>query len=166
MDIPLLYLRDKQAFRKEAGAMALAGKPVDVAKGLKEKGAKLIHFVDLDALNGMNKNADVYGNLTFFINVEVETAPREEIVTKLLSLHCRVVLPPDADVTRYREKRLLVARIPPGYRGDAAGFHDVILEEGDEATAERFRSLGKRVIIFEKDEGKMKGPVWGVISSS
>jgi hypothetical protein len=166
MKIPMFYLRDKQVFTKKEGILKLSGKPLDLAKDLKDDGVKLIHFVDMDALSGLSKNLDVFSGLTYFINVQVECAPKEEMVMKLLSLKCRVVLPPDAPVVQYREKKLLVAKIPAGYSGDAEGFHDVILVDADERSVKRFEALGKRVIIFEKDEDKVKSEVWGVISSS
>jgi hypothetical protein len=150
--IPLIYLRDKQAFRKEGGMLRLIGKPLDYAKDLKKAGCMLVHIVDMDALLGMPKNLDVYDNLTYVINVEVECAAVPGIVTKLLSLKCRVVLPPQADVASLREKKLLVAKIPDGYTGDAEGFSDVVLECADDGAVKRFIALGKRVIIYEKDE--------------
>jgi len=165
-----MHVRDKQAFSLEAGMMRMIGKPIDVAKRWKEEGCKLIHIVDVDALNGTSTNLDIYDNLTFFINVEVECAP--SIATKLLDLKCRVVLSPSAGpaVEGFREKRLLVAKLPPGHAVDGrelAAFHDVILEEADEGAVEKLLSLGKRIIIYEKDEGKIRSKgVWGVISSS
>jgi hypothetical protein len=165
-----MYLRDKQAFRKEGGAMRLAGKPIDIAKAHKQDGVKLIHIVDLDALSGIPKNLDVYDNLTFIINVQVECAPKAEMVMKLLSLKCRVVLPPSFDASGLREKKLLVAKIPKGYAGDAGGFHDVVLEDADAASVMRFDSLGKRVIVYEEAFARLDAGcrtlVWGVISSS
>ncbi len=168
MRIPSVFLQDKQAFRKEGGILRLIGKPLDYAKGQKESGCKLIHIIDMDALNGMPKNLDVYDNLTYIINVEVECAPQQDIITRLLRLKCRVVLPPSADILSKTEKKLLVAKIPKGYSGDAEGFHDVILEDATDAEVMRFSKLGKRVIIYEKDEGKIKekGGIFGVISSS
>ncbi|MEW6036359.1 MAG: HisA/HisF-related TIM barrel protein [Candidatus Micrarchaeota archaeon] len=170
MRIPVMYLRDKQAFRKEGGAMRLAGKPLNVAKAFKEDGVKLIHIVDIDALSGLRNNLDVYDNLTFIINVQVECAPRADIVMKLLSLKCRVVLPPSFDASGLKEKKLLVAKIPKDYPGDAGGFHDVLLEDADDASVRRFHSLGKRVIVHEEGYGKLDAGcrklVWGVISSS
>lgn len=166
MDIPIIYLRDKQAFRKEGHMLRLAGKPLDMAKELKKGGCMLIHIVDMDALSGMTKNLDIYDNLTYVINVQVECAPEPALIMKLLSLKCRVVLPPSAPIASMKEKRLLVARIPGGYAGDAEGFHDVILEDADDALVRRFAALGKRVIIFQKDREKVKEKVFGVISSS
>lgn len=171
--IPVLYIKDKQCFRKEGGVSTLAGKPLDVARELKEKGAKLIHFVDQDALNGNGSNLDIYDNLTYFVNVEVECAPADELVKKLLSFKCRVVLavPCPVGVSRYKEKKLLVAKVPESYGGGeagVAGFHDVILEGADDTAVEHFASMGKRVIIYGKDEGKVKKEkksVFGVISS-
>ncbi len=171
MEIALIILKDKQAFSKAGGPMRLLGKPLDAAKALQEKGIKLLHIVDLDALSGAPKNLDVYDGLTYFINVQVECAPRPEFVHKLLSLKCRVVLPPSdmpgsMDVSSMKEKKLLVAKIPPGYTGSAEGFHDVILQDADDDEVERFTALGKRVIIYDKDRMKVKRKVWGVIAPS
>jgi hypothetical protein len=166
VEIPIIYLRDKQAFRKEGRMLRLAGKPLDMAKKLKKGGCVLIHIVDLDALSGMTKNLDIYDNLTYIINVQVECAPEPALIMKLLSLKCRVVLPPSAPIASMKEKKLLVARIPKGYSGDAGAFHDVVLEDADDAQVKRFAGLGKRVIIFGKDREKVKEKVFGVISSS
>ena len=163
--IPQMVLRDKQAFRNEGGMLRHIGKPLDEARRLKKEGCQLIHIVDMDTLAGLSNNLDVYSNLTYVINVQVECAPVAALIMKLLTLKCRVVLPPSFDTSHMKEKRLLVAKIPKGYEGDAAGFHDVILEDADEGQARRFTQLGKRIIIYEKDEGKVKEP-WGVISSS
>ncbi len=160
MEIPLIYIKDKQAFVKEEGALRLLGNPVDVAKKIKDKGYKLIHIIDEDALKGMSKNLDVYDKLTYIINVQVECAPVMDLVKKLLTLRCRVVLPPDTDVSELQEKNLLVARIPEGYAGSASGFKDVVLE--DRSGIGRFSALGKRVMVF----GKAGNEVWGTIVSS
>ena len=168
--IPLIYLRDKQAFRKEDGMLRLVGKPLDYAKELKKAGYLLIHIIDMDALSGMPKNLDVYDNLTYVINVQVECAPEPAIIMKLLSLKCRVVLAPDADVASLKEKKLLVAKISAAYSGVAEGFHDVLLEEADGPSIDKFIELGKRVIIYEKDEPgvavKLRKKLFGVIDST
>ena len=171
LDIPLILIKHKQVFR--SGMLSLIGKPVDVAKKLKSSGCTLIHIVDEDALGANSSNLDIYDHLTYFINVEVECAPKEEIIRKLLSLKCRVVLPPSADVSGFREKKLLVAKLPRDYAGDATaleGFHDVILEKADDAAVERFAAMGKRVLVY-KDAFDALGPkarelVWGAISVS
>ncbi len=171
MDIALIVLKDKQAFSKGSGPMRLMGKPLEAARRLQERGFKLLHIVDDDAMKGNPTNMDVYDGLTYFINVQVECAPRSEFVRRLLSLKCRVVLPPSdlpgaMDVSSMKEKKLLVAKIPPGYKGAAQGFHDVLLEEADDAAVERFTKLGMRVIIYAKDAQKVKKDVWGVIVPS
>ncbi|MFN7991251.1 MAG: hypothetical protein U0R44_03780 [Candidatus Micrarchaeia archaeon] len=166
MEIPLLYLKDKQVFTKN-GPMRLLGKPLDVARKMQEKGCTLIHFVDIDAVNGLPTNMDVYDGLTYFINIQVECAPRDAFVKKLLSIKCRVVLPPGSlDLSKIKEKRLLVARIGASYPGEAEGFHDVILDEADDDSVRRFAALGKRVIIYSKDRKKVTEKVWGVITPS
>lgn len=173
LDIPLVFIRHKQVFREDM--LTLLGKPVDVAKKLKEGGCTLIHIVDEDALAGNSSNLDIYNNLTYFINVEVECAPKVEIVHKLLSLKCRVVLAPPlkAALSGFREKKLLVAKVPHDYAGGASGlegFHDVVVEDADDAAVAHFAAMGKRVIIYRKDLQKLgpkaKEALWGAISTS
>lgn len=166
MHIPIIYLKDKQAFRRKAGFLRMIGKPLDLARELKGAGYELIHIVDQDAISGITKNMDVYDGLTYIINVQVECAPHDDIIHSLLSLKCRVVLPPSFDVSSLHEKKLLVAKIPKDYEGDAEGFHDVVLEGASDSGVKRFAALGKRVIIYDKDEAKIKEPVWGIITSS
>ncbi len=161
LHIPIVYLRDKQVFADKT-MLRILGKPVDVAKRMHEGGIKLIHIIDSDALRGLANNLDVYDKLTYFVNVEVETAPVDSIVKKLLSLKCRVVLVPDTgfDVSKYSEKKLLVAKIPAIPAGAdpgkivalAAGFHDVILATGDEEKAVVYIEAGKRVILSAPSE--------------
>lgn len=159
LKIPLFYVKDKQAFAKAGSVPRLLGNPVEIAKDLKGDGCKLIHIVDEDALKGMAKNLDVYSALTYFINVQVECAPREEIVRKLLSLRCRVVLAPDADTSSYEEENLLVAKLPKGYKGKADGFRDVIVHDGKDA--ERMAGLKKRVMLLGKSANSKE--LWGLI---
>lgn len=168
--IPLIYLKDKQAYGESM--LSLLGKPIDLARRLKDDGYKLIHLIDQDALAGRSTNLDIYDHLTYFINVEVECAPRDEIVKKLLSLKCRVVLPPDASgLSALREKKLIVAKVSGSYAGHLDDFHDVVVEDADEDAVKRFLAMGKRVIIYEKDLGKIKSKevkkqIWGVLVSS
>jgi hypothetical protein len=170
LDIPLVFIRHKQVFKK--GMLTLMGKPIDVAKKLKAGGCTLIHIVDEDALAGNSSNLDIYDHLTYFINVEVECAPKEEIVHKLLSLKCRVVLaaPLLPALSGFREKKLLVAKVPHDYAGGLEGFHDVIIEGADDAAVERFAAMGKRVIVYREDFDKLgpkaRGMAWGAISTS
>lgn len=165
--IPIIYVKEKQAFRKDGGILRFLGRPVDVAKKLKDEGYKLIHIVDLDALALLSTNLDVYDSLTYFINVQVECGPDDRLVKKLLSLKCRVVLlPSELDLSQLRERKLLVAKIPKDFKGSLDEFHDIILEDGDNESVRKFLSLKKRVIIFDKDKDKVKEEVWGVITSA
>ena len=166
MRIPLICIKDKQAFRKEDTLLRFIGNPIELARKFKKEGYKLIHIVDLDALSGISTNLDMYDSLTYIINVQVECAPNENLVKKLLSLKCRVVLPPsDLDLSSIREKKLLVAKVSKP-ETDVKDFHDVVVEDADDALVKTFASIGKRVIIYEKDREKVKGDVWGVIISS
>jgi len=163
--IPLIYIKDKQAFRKEDTLLRFIGSPVELARKFKKEGYKLIHIVDLDALSGVSTNLDIYDSLTYIINVQVECAPDEGLVKKLLSLKCRVVLLPSSlDLSALREKKLLVAKVSK--QEDVGDFHDVVVEDADDALVKTFASMGKRVMIYEKDHEKVKEKVWGVIVSS
>lgn len=165
--IPLIYVKDKQAFIKERGILRLLGKPIDIANNLKEEGYKLIHIVDLDALDGLSTNLDIYDALTYFINVQVECAPKEQLVKKLLSFRCRVVIPPsNLDLSAIKEKNLLVAKFSKETKGNLEDFHDVLIEDADDNSVKKFKKLGKRVLVFEKDKEKIKEDVWGVVTSS
>lgn len=165
LKIPLFYMRDKQLFTKKDGILRLVGKPLDIAKELKEQGYKLIHFVDMDALSGRNTNLDVYSGLTYFINVQVECAPKLDMLQKLMTLKCRVVLFPTAELDQASiNHNLMVAKIVTGYNGEADGFRDVILENYDEANAKKFLKLGKRIILYEDQKPKKTKDIWGLIS--
>lgn len=171
LHIPLIRIKDKQAFGR--GMLNLLGKPLDVAKKLKEQGRQLLHIVDTDALAGLTNNLDIYDNLTYFINVQVECAPEEKIVKKLLSLKCRVILDPDKlhssklDLPAIREKKLLVAKIKKDYALPLPDFNDVIIENADDDAVKRFSAIGKRVIVYEADylklEAECRKLAWGVI---
>jgi hypothetical protein len=169
-----MHVKDKQAFIEKDGMMRLLGKPIDAAKIWKDEGCKLIHIVDADAIKGTPTNLDIYSNMTYFINVQVQCAPVKAILTKLLTLKCRVVLRPidGASIAAMAEKKLLVALVRSGEspgQEELAPFHDVILEDADDESVSRCLSFKKRVIIYEKDELRLKrtkDDVWGVISTS
>ncbi len=162
--IPLMYIKDKQAFAENG--LTLLGNPVDLAKRLKADGYKLVHIIDQDALKGLSTNLDVYDKLTYVINIEVECRPTLDLVRKLLSLRCRVVLAPSAlDISGIEEKNLLIAKITPEYTGPLDDFHDVLIRNADSTSIKRFSEAGKRVIVYEKDK-KPEEKVWGVILSS
>lgn len=165
MRIPLIYIKDKQAFRKEDNILRFIGSPVELARRFKKEGYRLIHIVDLDALSGSSTNLDMYNSLTYIINVQVECAPDDELVKKLLTLKCRVVLSPSKlDLSEIREKRLLVAKVSKP--ADVRAFHDVVVVDATDEFVGKFAAMGKRVMIYEKDRKKVKEKVWGVIVSS
>ncbi len=163
--IPLIYLKDKQAFAKRNGVMRLLGNPVEIARRLKGEGYILIHIVDLDAKEGMETNFDVYDKLTYFINIEVECGEREHFIERLLGIKSRVVLelPTKIDLKKWEEhKRLLVGKIGKNYTGNAEEVHDLILEEPTERLLSLFGD--RRLIVYGSYKGKEK--VWGVIFSA
>ncbi|MBU0527453.1 MAG: hypothetical protein ABH983_04690 [Candidatus Micrarchaeota archaeon] len=161
--IAQIIVKDKQAFSRTGGVLRFLGSAVDIAKKIKDDGFKLIHIVDEDALSGSSTNLDVYDTLTCFINVQVEGFSKDDMIKKLLSLRCRVVFPPEAVVSKYSEKNLLVAKIKSDYSGSLDGFHDVIIENADDFSIQKFSKLGKRIIIYSQLKTKEK--VWGKISN-
>jgi hypothetical protein len=159
LQIPIIFIKDKQAFSKHEGSLKIIGNPVFVAKDIAAKGTKLLHIVDEDAKKGLANNLDVYDKLTFFINIEMECGENEAIMKKLLNLKSRFVirLPTKIDLLKLKKsERLLVGIIGSGYTGNAEGVHDVIIENADDGEVERFAKLGKRIIVYEKDFEKLK----------
>jgi len=170
LDIPLFYVKDKQAYKKAEGTLRSIGNPSQIARKLSESGAKLIHIVDLDAKKGSSSNLDIYDGLTYFVNIEVECSEDEKLVEKLLSKKSRVVitLPAKTALSRWeKNERLIVGIAGPDYKGDAEGAHDIIIESAGDPEVERFSRLGKRVIVHESDYPKLKTGnrklVWGVL---
>jgi hypothetical protein len=165
MKIPLIHIKDKQAFIKEGGILRFLGKPIDIAKEFKEEGYKLIHIIDEDALKGLSKNFDIYDALTFFINVQVECAPKRSMINKFLSMRCRVVLPHNADFSGYKERNLLVARLPKDHTEPFKGFHDAIIEE--ERQIAPLLKAGKRIMVhlsvYQNLSEENRKHIWGII---
>lgn len=166
LEIPVFYVKDKQAFSKKHGIMKMLGNPIHLARRLASEGTKLIHIIDEDAKKGMATNLDVYDKLTCFINIEVECGESEAIIEKLLLVKARVVLrlPGGLDLARWKEKKRLLAGIAaPDYNGDADGVHDVLLEQADEKQMKRFIGLGKRVILPETEDIRLKKQAFGAL---
>ncbi|MBI5051178.1 hypothetical protein HZC08_00295, partial [Candidatus Micrarchaeota archaeon] len=135
--IPLIYLKDKQAFFKEAGTLRLAGKPTDLAKKWKKEGVKLIHIVDLDAQAGKTTNFDLYDALSYVINIQVEGVESEEFIEKLVKIGTRIViaLPTNIDLKKFKEyKKLLVGKI--NQVTDIENVYDVILDKESKSILE------------------------------
>ena len=170
LEIPIIFIKDKQAFSRQEGSLKIIGNPIFVARDLASKGTKLLHIVDEDAKKGLSNNLDVYDKLTYFINIEMECGENETIIKKLLELKSRFVirLPAKMDISKLeKNERLLVGIVGLGYTGNAEGVHDVIIENADDEKVEKFAALGKRIIIYEADQGKLNAEnrklVWGII---
>jgi len=170
LQIPLICVKDKQAFRKAEGTLRRIGNPAQLARELSGSGTRLLHVIDLDANRGQATNMDIYNSLTYFINVEVECSAKKDTMDRLFRLKARIVLelPCKLDLSEFKKnERLLVGSFGKEYDGDAAGVHDVIIKDADDAAVKRFAKLGKRIIVFESDYGKLETGnrklVWGVI---
>jgi len=153
LTVPVIHLKDKQAFEKSEGILRLKGNPVGLIKKMKDEGIKLVHIIDQDAINGLKTNLDIYNALTFVLNIEVEGVKDEKMIEKLLSMNARIVfeLPSKFDLKKWKNKiRLLVGKIPENYEGNAEEVYDVIVEKD----IEKFKKLGKRVIIYKKNYKK------------
>ncbi len=147
MKIPIIILKDKQVFSKKSGYLSHIGKPLDIAKKLSDSGYKLIHIVDENALKGFSTNMDIYDKLTYFINIEVECAPKEDLVRKLTSVRARAVVVPEID-TAGLEKKLLVAKLEGDIEYDLDGFNDLFL--ASEAAEKKYEKSKKRKITFSE----------------
>jgi uncharacterized protein related to proFAR isomerase len=168
LEIPIIYIKDKQAFTKKDGTLRLLGNPVFLAKEYAKQGTKLIHMIDEDAKKGLAVNLDVYDKLTYFINVEVECGEHVSIIKKLLSMKARVVLrlPTKIDLKKWKDReRLLVGIVDPDYQGKAEGVHDVIIEGADEEIIKKYRKLKKRIIVHENELDEFKSRCFGILKS-
>ena len=167
LKIPLIYIKDKQAFASP-DLLRLIGKPIDIAKELQDEGYKLIHIVDLDAKKGLSTNMDVYDKLTYFVNIQVECAPKEALIRKLLSVKARVVIDQaesnKLDFSAFEEKKLLVMKAN-SKSAVTTDFHDVIIDSQNPAILlEHFEKQGKRIIVYGSEEvNKRKLKCWGQI---
>lgn len=166
MKIYAIYLKDKQIFKKDSGTIRLVGNAVDVIKMLYKRRVKLIHINDEDLNNKNTTNFDVYNNLTYFINIQVE-ADDEKIIQKLIEVRARIVikLPTKINLKRFeKDKNLLVGVVNTKFEGDVSQVNDLIIENADYETVKKYHELGKRIIVHKKDLTKeMKDIVFGVI---
>lgn len=166
--IPVFIIKDKQAFNLD---MRFLGKPIDMCKKFKEQGYKLVHIIDKDAKSGSSTNFDIYNNLTFFLNIQVEISSNEEFVKKLLKINSRVVIPPNPQFNLSKEsKKLLVAKFRADVdydQLDISCFNDVILENADDASVDCYLAQEKRIMVFESDFKKLSKEkakkIWGIL---
>ncbi|NYZ77304.1 hypothetical protein H0O02_03235 [Candidatus Micrarchaeota archaeon] len=167
MRIPLIYLKDKQAFVKRGGMLRLLGNPLEIARQFKKDGYILLHISDIDAAKGMETNFDVFDKLTYLINIEVECGEKEHFMERLLAVKARVVvgLPSKLDLGKWKgQKRLLVGMIGKDYAGTAEEVYDIILKEPAAEQVARFS--GRRLILYDDCKTKgIKKKAWGVIFS-
>ena len=143
------------------GTLKPIGSAIKVAKKLKEEyGAQLIHIVDLDAMNGKRVNYDVYDHLTFLMYIEVEVRPEPAMIKPLLDINARVVvpLPSKLDLSQFAEqKRLLVGKMSPRYKGSTDDVYDIYLDGESEETVKELMRKGKRVIVNAEQNKNVKG---------
>ena len=168
MEVPLIYLKGKKAYKKQLGSLKPLGSAIKIAKRLKERfGTELIHVVDLDALAGKKTNYDVYDHLTFIMYVQVEVKPDPKLIKPLLDIDARVVIELPAkglDLTQFSpKKRLLVGKISPKYSGSVDDVFDVYVDGESEKKLKELIKMKKRV--FVNGSQNQKNPqVFGRIS--
>lgn len=161
LKIPVVYLKDKQAFEKKSGSLRLLGNAVEIARGLSKK-YKLLHIVDLDLKNGSITNFDIYNKLTYFINIQVE-CDDESAAKRLLGINARIVLqlPTNLPLEKWgAHEKLLVGIVRSNENADKV--HDVIIANPTEEKIEKYNKEGKRILVYESEWGKTKS-VWGII---
>lgn len=166
--IPVICIREKQAFIKERGILRMMGKPNDVARDLAAKGHKLIHIIDTQA-KGKSPNFDVYNSLTYFINIQVECGTAA-FAKSMLGIKSRIVvsLPASFDLREFSgNERLVVGMAGAGFTGSVEGVHDLIITDATDAAVERFYGMKKRLIVRASDYAKLgkdsKEKIWGVL---
>jgi uncharacterized protein related to proFAR isomerase len=161
MEAPLIYIKGKRAHIMAMGTLKPIGSAIKVAKKLKEEyGAQLIHIVDLDALNGKRVNYDVYDHLTFLMYIEVEVRPEPAMIKPLLDINARVVipLPSKLDLSQFGEqRRLIVGKMSPRYKGSVEGVYDIYLDGESEETVKELMKKGKRVLVNAEQNKGVKG---------
>ncbi len=148
MEVPILYVKGKQAFRREMGSMRLLGNAANLIRKLSDE-YSLFHIVDLDALKGNKSNFDLYDHLTYFTHVQVECKPEQKMIEALLSMEARVVvdLPSDLDFERFGKKSLIVGRVKTGFAEPFPPIREIILEGKDDELARRILSEDKRLFV-------------------
>jgi hypothetical protein len=159
MEAPFFYMRGKQAFRKEMGSYRLLGSVPSLVRRHSER-YKLFHIIDLDALKGRKSNFDVYDHLTYLTHVQAEVKEDEEMVSDLLGINVRVVipLPSKLPLEKYKEKKgFLVGKIKPGFKGSVEKVGDLYLDGKDSALANKLIKRGKRLFLRREDAEGVEG---------
>lgn len=157
MDVPVLYVKGKQVFRRDMGSMRLLGNAANFIRKLSEE-YTLFHIVDMDALNGNKSNFDLYDNLTYFTHVQVECKPDQKLIGALLQMGARVVvdLPSELDFEKFgKKKSLLIGRVKPGFAGPFPPIREILLDGKDDELARRILNEDKR--LFVKKDSYPKG---------
>lgn len=153
-----MIIRDKVAFREEEGVLRQIGKPMDIL-GKIPKETKFLHIVDLNAKNGNVTNFDLYDHMMYKVNIEVEIAPKEEIVKKLIWMEARAVLdlPCMMDLEKFEESRkLLVGKTNGSELSEEV--YDYYIETDDLELIKKIAKQGKRIFVYSNslDEKKAK----------
>ena len=165
MKIPVIYLRDKQAFSNKTNRLAILGKPIDLAKKLKKEGADLIHIVDLDLEKGNIVNFDTYDHLTYFIHAQVEGARDEKTVKRLVDVGMRTVIPLPTllNLKKFsKNKRLLVGKITNPEDASDDVF-DLLYSGTKKEELESLLKTGRRIISLNNIIVKGKQKLFGVL---
>ncbi|NYZ60428.1 hypothetical protein H0O01_01890 [Candidatus Micrarchaeota archaeon] len=165
MEVPIILVKGKQAFKKSMGSMRLLGNAANLVKKLSEEYA-LFHIVDMDALNGNKSNFDLYDNLTYFTHVQVECKPDEKLIGALLAMEARVVvdLPSKLDFEKFgKKKSLLVGKVKPGFAEPFPPIREILLDGKDDELAKRILSEDKRLFVLKEHYPKGFRRAFGVL---
>jgi len=152
MEVPVILVKGKQAFKKSMGSMRLLGNAANLVKKLSEE-YSLFHIVDMDALNGNKSNFDLYDNLTYFTHVQVECKPDEKLISALLQMEVRVVvdLPASLDFEKFgKKKSLIIGKVKPGFAEPFPPIREILLDGKDDELAKRILSEDKRLFVLKE----------------
>ncbi|MCX6768223.1 MAG: hypothetical protein NTY83_00025 [Candidatus Micrarchaeota archaeon] len=167
MEVPIILVKGKQAFKKSMGSMRLLGNAANLVKKLSEEYA-LFHIVDMDALNGNKSNFDLYDNLTYFTHVQVECKPEEKLIGALLAMEARVVvdLPSDLDFEKFgKKKSLIIGKVKPGFAEPFPPIREILLDGKDDELAKRILSEDKRLFVLKEHYPKGFRRAFGMLFS-
>lgn len=177
LEVPTIYIKDKQAFAKSEGVMRLLGPAVECMKNLAKK-YKLFHIVDLDLKKGNATNFDIYDKLTYFTHIQVE-CENEEAADRLTKIMVRLVIRLPTKLSLKWNKKLMVGEIDDINNlkelekqiekvGDIIISDDIIARSSKKANnndkiVEILKKTGKRIMIKNPKKQKDYSDVWAII---
>jgi len=168
IEVPVIYIKDKQAFIRAKGIMRLLGPAVEAVKKLSDKYI-LFHIIDLDLKKGSTANFDIYDKLTYFTHIEVECEDGKAM-GKLAKMNARVALRLPTPLRLENLNKKLLVGIVEDQEADLSFVNDVIIAVDDEKKAKEITKKcvkeKKRIMVYEGkiyEELCKIADIWAVI---